>query len=817
MSRFKTLTQLYSCGIAAALGVGATGQVAAQIEEVVVTAQKRAQGINDLGITVNAFAGETLRDLGILSAEDIATYTPGLSVNAAGATGVPVYTIRGVGFQDLTTSSSSTVGIYFDEVAIPYTVMSRGALFDIQRVEVLKGPQGDLYGRNTTAGQINYISNKPTDQFEAGILGSYGRFQELNVEGHVSGPLTEGVQGRFAFRTVQSGEGWQKSLTRPGDTLGEKDVMAVRGQLNFDLNQDASLLISASYGDDRSDNMAQTAYDGRDIGIEEFSVPYNGLDQYRLPTGSNFGETPPWYSTGDNRRADWTNEWTSPLNGETVSLRPERDNQRYGIYGKLEWNLDWATLTSITSYDEFERSETNDVDGTHLSIQENINITDLSVFSQELRLSGESNKMFWIAGLYYSEDEVDEFYNFFMQDALFGDGAAAWGLPLPFASNPIYRLHTKYKQETESAAAFGRVEYQLTDRVRLTLGARYTEEKRDWAGCTFDAGDGSLASFWNAQFGSTLQPGDCGTLNDIAGSPTNISSVAGTPRVNEAFQVFETDISTEKWMWRAGLDYAFSGDLLGYATISTGFKSGGFNGNNSNTTAQLQPYKPEELTAYELGLKSTLLDGNMQLNIAGFFYDYEDKQESERSITPVGAIGGLGNVPKSEITGLEFDLQWTPVSGLVIAAGASWLETEIKRWDAVVDGTFDFATGQVSEVITVDASGQELPQAPELSYNILATYEWSVGNGLVASISGDMNYTDDMPDPVRPQNSVESYTLYNARLGLGNAAGDWRALLWSRNLTDEYYYPAAFGGVNGGFARSVGMPRTYGVSLEYNF
>ncbi|MGI9285231.1 MAG: TonB-dependent receptor plug domain-containing protein, partial [Pseudomonadales bacterium] len=156
-----------SLSVIAAIGNAPEIAVAAELEEVVVTAQKREQGANDIGITMNAFSGDMIRDLGVTTAEDIAQFTPGLTVNETAATGVPLYTIRGVGFQDYSTGASSTVGLYFDEVAIPYTVMSRGTIFDVARVEVLKGPQGDLYGRNTTAGQINFVSNKPTDEFEA--------------------------------------------------------------------------------------------------------------------------------------------------------------------------------------------------------------------------------------------------------------------------------------------------------------------------------------------------------------------------------------------------------------------------------------------------------------------------------------------------------------------------------------------------------------------------------------------------------------------------------------------------------------------------
>ncbi len=814
----QTVFRKSIAALVAATGATMANAQSAMLEEIVVTAQKRAQSINDVGITVNAFTGSMIKDMGVTTAKDLADFTPGLTVNAAGATGVPVYTIRGVGFQDLTTASSSTVGLYFDEVAIPYTVMSRGALFDVERVEVLKGPQGDLYGRNTTAGQVNFISRKPTEEFEAGFTLGVSRFETIDLEGFVSGGLSDSVQGRLAFKTTQAGEGWQESLTRPGDTLGEKDLTALRGLLNFDLSDDVSLLLNLHYVDDQSDNQALTAFDGREINFDEFGAPYRPLNDYRIPGGANYGETPPWYSTGDNRAADWNNTWTNPVTGKTDSLRPGRDNQTQGFAAKLEWNLDGMVLTSITAYDEFERSEINDVDGTPFSVQENINETELDVFSQELRLSGETDDLTWVAGLYYSHDEMDELYNFFMGDSIFGDGSAAWGLPLPFTANPIRRLHTQYKQETESRALFGHFEYNLTSKARLTVGLRYTEEERDWSGCTYDAGDGTLAAFMNANFGTTLQPGGCGTIDDDPGSQDYIFAIIGTPDANNAFHPLSSDISTEKWMGKLGMDYAITNDILTYVTLSQAFKSGGFNGNNSQTTSQLQPYKPEELTSLEVGLKATLLDNSMQLNLSAFHYDYKDKQEQEFVYTFVGAIAGLGNVPESEVDGAEVELQWTPISGLNLNMGVAYLDTEIKKWvTPLPTGILDPGTGEVIGGELSDEKGSRLPQAPEWSYNLTARYEWLIGNGLMMEVGGDLNHTDEMPDPVRPQNSVDDRTLVNARVGVSDESGKWRALLWSRNLTDEYYYTASFGGINGGYARLVGMPRTYGLSLEYNF
>jgi iron complex outermembrane receptor protein len=693
---------------------------------------------------------------------------------------------------------------------MPYAVMTRGLVFDQQRVEVLKGPQGDLFGANTTAGSINFISNKPTKELEAGIIGSYGRYETANVEGYVSGG-TDFVQGRLALRTDQSNEGWQESTTS-NDKLGELDATAVRGIVNFDFNEDLRLMLIGQYSKDKSDNKANTAYDGTIIGLPEFSAPYSPLNEYILPGGSNFGQTPPWYSTGDNTKAGWTNSYTSPVTGTTWDLRPKRDNELKGGSARLDWNISDVTFTSITGYNDFTREEANDWDGGFYNDSSNINTTDLWVFSQEFRLTGQyGDDITWITGLYYTKDDMKENYHYFMSDSVYGLGSIPFGVQ-PFASTPILELDTDYKQETESAAIYGHVEWQFRQDWRLTLGGRYTHEERKWSGCTFVAEDGTLGNFLNANFGSTLGPGDCGTIDDQPDSPTYIFNVIGTPDVNDAFHVYSDTIDTKKWMGKIGLDYTLEEDILLYGAISQGFKSGGFNGANSNTTQQLLPYHEEELTAYEIGSKATLLDGTMQLNLAGFYYDYKDKQEQDASVTFVGNISGLTNVPKSEIYGAELDMQWLPTDGLTFNAGVAWLDTEITKWDAV-----DREASDWPNTVYYDASGIELAQSPSWSYNALLKYEWSVGDNLKMDIAGDVAYTDKTTGANRVEDATDSYTILGARLSIGAADGEWRAMLWGRNLADEDYYPSAYLGGNGPYIRSQGMPRTYGVTLSYFF
>jgi iron complex outermembrane receptor protein len=781
---------------------------AGMLEEVIVTAQKRNQSENDIGIAISTWTGNELRDMGVVSAEDMALRTPGLTVNESSATGVPLYTIRGVGFQDYSTGASSTVGIYFDQVAMPYTVMTRGLLFDAERVEVLKGPQGDLYGRNTTAGQINFISNKPSEEFEVGVNVGYSSYSTVDFEGFVNGSMGENTQGRIALKTIQSSEGWQKSVDGD-DELGEKDVTALRASFNIELSEDANLLLVAHHVDDQSDNKANTAYDGREIGLAEFSAPYSAVAPYLAS-----GETPPWYSTDDNEAAGWTNSYTSSITGTTFDLRPKRDNQLKGMSAHLDWDLGNVSLTSITAYNKFERVERNDWDGGQYNDSSNINTTDLSVFSQELQLSGSTDSVDWLVGAYYSTDEMEEYYHYFMSDSLYGGASLVFDIaPFKLNGTGILELDTKYQQETDSSAIFGHVEWQFTGALKLTVGGRYTKEQRDWSGCTYVADDNSLGSFNNVLFGTTLSAGSCGTIDDRPSSPTFILGLLGTPDANNGLAVFTDTIDTSRMMGKIGLDYTPSDNVLYYASISQAFKSGGFNGANSNTTTQLMPYDEEILTSYEIGAKATLLEGSMQLNAAVFSYDYKDKQEKDRVITLVGAISGLTNVDESSITGAEIDIQWLPTDGLRLAFGGAWLDTEIDQWQAV-----DAANSAwLVNTATFDASGSELPQAPSLSYTALIGYDTNITENLILGMALDLSYTDKTTGGVAPERATEDYMVINARLSISDASEKWKTLLWVRNVADEDYYASAFLGGNGPYVRSMGMPRTVGVSLSYSF
>ncbi|MCH1491844.1 MAG: TonB-dependent receptor, partial [Luminiphilus sp.] len=338
------------------------------------------------------------------------------------------------------------------------------------------------------------------------------------------------------------------------------------------------------------------------------------------------------------------------------------------------------------------------------------------------------------------------------------------------------------------------------------LGARYTNETRDWTGCTYVADDGSLGVFLNNVFGfwgSPFEkgPGDCGTIADIGG-------------IDPAFPAYSDSIDTSRATGKIGLDWQPSDDVLVYGSISNGFKSGGFNGANSNTSTQLIPYEEEVLTAYEIGSKATLAGGSMQLNGALFYYDYQDKQEQDAAVTLVGNISGLTNVDESEIYGAEIDLTWQPTERLTLAFNGAWIESEVKEWQAVDRATSAWQPDG-GGINYYDASGQELAMTPDFSYTVYARYEMPITNSLMMDISADYNQTGETTGGPRPEDATDDYGVANARVGLGSNSGNWRVMAWVRNLTDEDYYPSAYAGGNGPYVRTWGMPRTYGLTFSY--
>lgn len=844
------------------------------IETVVVTAQKVAQNINDVGMSIQAASGEQLTNLGIKDTSDLVKIVPGFNYTPS-YYGTPIYTIRGVGFLTTTLAASPTVSVYVDQVPLPYSIMTTGASLDVQRVEVLKGPQGTLFGENATGGAINYIANKPTDTWEGGFTASYGRFNSVDLSGYVSGPITDTLNFRVAARHIGSGD-WQYSYTHPA-THGRKDIWEGRVSFQWKPTQAFTALLQLSSFTDRSDTQMPQLF-----GIAVLS-PTSGLD----PRIFNYPVAP-----HDPRAADWsacvnTSPFDPPFDTTPIGAphpitstscqRAANDNRMYKASLRMDYQFPGdITLTSLTAFERFERHSAIEGDGTIYQDYESLQKGYISTVYQELRLSGKwGGKGSWMVGGNYEDDAT---YDNFLQTyggstanptALPGSIFCFAGFdcstipPATLATIPLYYLTTLgptnpvNKQGTSTYAAFANAEYPLTDTLTLQAGVRYTESRKNFHGCGNDGGDGTwsevsrqiqnLLELLNGTIGINqyLQPGAPGGLGVNLG-PYACSTTGPGPLFHP--QYFTSQLNEDNVSWRVGVNWkAWEGTLL-YVNVSQGWKSGAYPTVATSAYTQLTPAKQEGLLAYEAGFKSTLLDDTLQLNGAVFYYDYKDKQLLGAIVDPVfGPLPQLVNVPKSHIVGFELSADWMPIPGLQLRPNVSYVQSRVDGCSTPAFNCGGFAAGPIpgtSVVVPaaipaghyanfdpfsqlVDLTGEAFPATPKWSIDVDASYEWQLTDTLSAFVGTNVNYQSGTDGSFYnrgafPANNAQPphvlhiphRTLVDLRLGVEN--GSWRVQLWAHNVFDKYYWTSA-NHVNDVLYRYAGMPRTYGVTVSYKF
>ncbi|MFC5342859.1 TonB-dependent receptor [Brevundimonas staleyi] len=433
-----------SAALALAAALPASAQVVSHeqttaVEDVVVTAQRREQNSQDVGIALNVLGGEELKEKGVSVVNEIENIVPNVEVDSQFGGGQPQFRIRGIGATQYSANNTSSAGIYVDEVAHPYTVTTQGAMFDVARMEILRGPQGTLYGRNSTAGAVNIITNAPTTEFRAGATAEIANYDRFMVEGYVSGQIAPGLLGRLAAVTEQGGA-WQFSRDT-GEALGDKDKSAIRGRLTWDVNETVTANLTATYMVDKSDG----------LGLR-LRGPY-------APATPALGPTIPtdqaWRITG------WQlSPALAAVSGRSVGDKPGRDNEGFDLNARISADLDWAELTSLTAYQTFSRSEYNDWDGTRYQESDVYFYNDLDVFSQELRLASTGEGRWnWLVGAHYADESIDGgFYTQFR-------GLA--GL-----------INTPYDQSVMATGLFTHNSFAFTDRFRLIAGLRFEYEER---------------------------------------------------------------------------------------------------------------------------------------------------------------------------------------------------------------------------------------------------------------------------------------------------------------------------------------------------
>ena len=784
--------------IPAAAQVGASDadatRNASAFGEIVVTANKRSENLSKVGASVTAITGEALQERQIVSLSDLATVVPGLQF-ASTTSNTPVFTLRGIGFNENSLGVYPAVSVYIDQAPLPFPVMGSHSAYDLERVEVLKGPQGTLFGQNSTGGAVNYIAAKPTKEFSAGGDLTYGRFNQVTANMFVSGPLSDTLAVRVAATGLRM-DPWQRSVTRPDDRNGKQEYYAGRFLADWKPTESVSFLLNVNGWIDRSEPQALQLVGKR---------PANPVSS--PPRG-------PWLAGplvyGNARDADWTGIYQDLADGEYRDFSPRQNRRFYQASLRSDINVtDDITLTSLTTYNHLRQTQRTDADGMAAISFNNGNDGKATSFIQELRFANSAENAFrWILGGNYERSKTAE-----VLDNRFQDDPQS-GTPASFFNNGAV---DENRQKITNYAVFANGEYDLTEKLKAIAGIRYTISKIDNYNCAY-ANPGYnynvLFNFLGQLLGSVpfdpvgTGPGQCVALNE--------NQVPG--------DAFEATLKEDNISWRAGLNYQVTPETLVYGSVSRGYKTGSFPTTAPASFGSLQPVTQERVTAFEIGAKTRTTDGLLGLNVAAFYSDYKDKQVKSRILDNpniFGPIGALVNVPKSRIFGIEMDATLRPTNGLTISASGTYLNSKIKNFIG-----FDVVGAQR------DFNGVPLPYSPKWSGTLDVDYRYNTGKGApfvgftvfgrtkVDAELGAAQATFPIGQPgvlladgLTTPYQLPGYVFVDGRLGYESFDG-WKAYVWGKNIFNKYYVTNAIVGSDT-TSWAAGMPATYGVTISF--
>jgi outer membrane receptor protein involved in Fe transport len=746
---------------------------AGAVDDIIVTALKREQADATVGMAITAADADTLRTRGIDAVADLPRLVPGLTIQDSNFASTSI-TLRGVGFFNSDLSTPPAVTIYVDEAPLPYPAMTRLAAFDLARVEVLKGPQGTLFGQNATGGAVNYIAAGPTAVPQAGADLSFGRFNRLQVGGFVSGPLGKGLTGRLALQG-RWGDGWQKSITRPGDRLGR--IAEFQGRATLDWAASARL----------STRLTLTlTHDGSERPAGQFVEAIPRRPALAVPGLLTF----PVITTP--RAADWT--LLRADTGERISYASDTTL----VQARLRTDyrvIDDITLTALTSYAHLDLAYAQDPDGTPFSLNGVIDKNGkISSFFQEFRLSGREGRFNWLAGLNYTRDRIRDEPRQIFRDV--DSGHLFEGVD-PQAYSDANQLGTRVQVQTY--AAFGRVEYAVSKKLMIEGALRYNLDRRRFDSCAYAVTD-HFVRFWNL-FRGGREPltrlGDCYVLD----SENDLMPVSNVHNV----------LNQNSLSWRIGLNWTPRTGLLAYVNASRGYKAGTSPVAAVSTVNQYTPISQESVLAYEAGVKAAFFNHRIQLSASGFYYDYRDKQlRSARIDPPFGPLEALASIPKSHVIGAEVQIIARPVHGLTLDVSGTYTHTEIDRFIG-----FDGLTN------AGDQAGTPFPFSPNWQSVSNLDYDFPLGRQIKGFIGGSLTNRSGtyagVGAPARLR--IDGYTLVDLRAGVdigGSGQSRYRVWIWGRNVTNSYYWTNVIAAANA-VSRFVGQPATYGITLSKRF
>ena len=747
--------------VLSSLVLGTPDAGAQELEEIVVTAQRREQALNDVPISISAFGADNIRDLGYVDVTQISNQTPNLDVKYAWGNSMPVFTIRGVGMNSFQASDTSSVGLYVDDV-FQTSIATMGAfLYDIDRVEVLKGPQGTLFGRNTNGGAINYLTKAPSTESSDGYVrvdaAEYNRF---GVEAAFGAPIGDNWAGRVSFMTIQQGDGWVFDRTS-GKDIGEVDLTAVRAQLLYQPSEDFSTRLIVFGSRDRS----QPVY-FQHLGTLDVNDPSNFcpsiLNENRIDPAQCVDIL--GYSDTDNDpyAGDYTDDFDTFINSEA---NLENDNVGFTLHIDKSWDtMDFRSVTGYQTYDRFQPKES---DGNPALLVDFLFASDISAVSQEFRLSSNTDGRFsWITGFQVSADEVEENPD-----------------RIGYLDDIGVRFGLRYKQERFNAGLYGQGIWAINDRWNLEVGGRFVYDDVDFSATTYI---------------------------DVNPDPNEVTElvVAGCPDPAGAIEL-ACQLDDTAFTWKVGLDWSPSDDMLLYGSVSSGYKPGGFNGGLNTNSELYTPFEEEEVLALELGIKATFWDGRAQFNAAVFDYDYEGLQAStpRPAENQAGVLTFLTNLETADITGAEAEFRVALTENLEINLGASVLDTKNNDPGENFDGP-------------LGNSPRKLANSPEQTFNATLAWDIPLSGGSAFRFFTDYTYEGDHFKQIVNIPWLEhTNQLWNARLAWRSAGGNFEIGAYGKNLTEEEYVVDDLGaGASLGWGVLVlGMPRVFGVDATYSF
>lgn len=726
------------------------------LDTLVVTAQKREQSLEDVAASITVFGGEALTERGALEVKDIGQLTPNVQIEGTyGNASNPIITIRGVGIEDFNDNNSSPAGVYVDEVYYVAPPMLAFGLFDLERVEVLKGPQGTLYGRNTTSGAVNFISRKPTDSFEAYGRVSRESYDRTSLEGALSGPISETMAMRVAGMRDHGGDHTENRFT--GKKNGGRDFVAGRALILWQPSAAVDVLANVHAARDKSD-IGQYQHVGFLADPATFT-PCAAAVAGRLDPRACVDPLGYSDSDGDVLAGDY-------------NRRGRLDYDSLGGSINLKWRLSRdLDLTAITAFEGFDGVRIEDSDASPNRLLEIDYDVDVEQFSQELRLNGRVGSLDWIAGAYYGKDEIEVINDY---DA-FRDLRPLTGGP---DFETIFLARNAYVQNTEVAAVFGHGFWAFTEGWTAEAGLRLSREERDFR---------TISSFReDAEDLALIGLGPDGRFLD------------------ETRSIEDSDLA-----WTLGLSREFGRHGLIYAKVSNGFKSGGFNGGMPFNPDEVVPFDEETLLAYEVGLKGAAVAGTLRYEAAAFYYDYRDLQVFTLADTdsPV-PVQILTNAADSEIYGIDAALSWLATEGLDLSVGlgllsAKYVDANIGGRD--VSGRPLANAPKVSLTLGLDYERPVGPLIGRLGVN--TAYQSKERLEDFEIVAGESTIIEE-----------PGYWLVDLRAALRTPDGRYEFAVLAKNLLNEKPLVSTLSLPDFGFSEyTYGLPRRVGASFTLRY